>query len=203
MGLALFDKKSNCKFATRFVAEEEVARKAHVNVWRYGDIGADDDDDDYPSFGTNNKWAMLQLFSHFHALLSCICILQKWMRLGSRRNSVIPERITLYCVQVYVSCSISTRSFEQQWLLFVISFGWNALQEEPGKEVDAAEKARYFLRCSPILSVLRVYSYAGRLALHSLGLSFVETAYFVLWKRGSLVEGNRNLFYVSREMQQK
>lgn len=55
MGLALFDKKSNCKFATRFAAEEEVARKSHVNVWRYGDIGAEDDDDDFPSIGTNNK----------------------------------------------------------------------------------------------------------------------------------------------------
>lgn len=55
MGLALFDRKTNCKFATRFAAEEQVARKQHLNVWRYGDIGEDDEDDDYPSLGNHKR----------------------------------------------------------------------------------------------------------------------------------------------------
>ncbi|OEH74962.1 nuclease and tudor domain-containing protein [Cyclospora cayetanensis] len=55
MGLALFDRKSNCKFASRFAAEEQSARKAHLNVWRYGDIGAEDDDEDYPTLATNKR----------------------------------------------------------------------------------------------------------------------------------------------------
>nr|CEL65707.1 TPA: Staphylococcal nuclease domain-containing protein 1 [Neospora caninum Liverpool] len=47
-GLACLDKKSNTKYFHRFQVEEEAARKAHVNVWRYGDCGGDDEED-YPS----------------------------------------------------------------------------------------------------------------------------------------------------------
>ncbi|PFH32935.1 nuclease and tudor domain-containing protein [Besnoitia besnoiti] len=50
-GLARLDKKSKTKYFHRFQVEEEAARKAHVNVWRYGDCG-DDDNEDFPSLNT-------------------------------------------------------------------------------------------------------------------------------------------------------
>ncbi|KAL8273573.1 hypothetical protein Esti_002500 [Eimeria stiedai] len=56
LGLALFDRKSSTKFASRFSAEEQKARKQHVNVWRYGDIdGEDDDYDGFPAIKTNKR----------------------------------------------------------------------------------------------------------------------------------------------------
>ena len=60
MGLALFDKKSNAKYASRFAAEEEKARKMHLNVWRYGDIGAEEDDEDFPSL--SHKYIYIYIY---------------------------------------------------------------------------------------------------------------------------------------------
>ncbi|KAL8424541.1 hypothetical protein Efla_005647 [Eimeria flavescens] len=56
MGLALFDRKSATKFASRFQAEEQKARKQHLNVWRYGDIDADEDDyDAFPAITSTKR----------------------------------------------------------------------------------------------------------------------------------------------------
>lgn len=48
-GVALLDKKSKTKYFHRFQVEEEAARKAHVNAWRYGDCGGDEPEEDFPS----------------------------------------------------------------------------------------------------------------------------------------------------------
>ncbi|CEM37772.1 unnamed protein product [Vitrella brassicaformis CCMP3155] len=55
-GLARLDKKSNTKLFARLQKEEESARKSHVNVWRYGDVG-EDEEEDYPSLNPNNPRA--------------------------------------------------------------------------------------------------------------------------------------------------
>ncbi|XP_058515623.1 LOW QUALITY PROTEIN: staphylococcal nuclease domain-containing protein 1-like [Ochotona princeps] len=48
-GLARLDKKSKTRIFHRLQLEEQAARKAHINVWRYGDCGADDEEDNYTS----------------------------------------------------------------------------------------------------------------------------------------------------------
>eukprot|EP00920_Eleutheroschizon_duboscqi_P003401 GHVT01007923.1.p1 GENE.GHVT01007923.1~~GHVT01007923.1.p1 ORF type:complete len:939 (-),score=274.40 GHVT01007923.1:393-3209(-) len=50
-GLARLDKKSNTKLFSRLKKAEDSARKSHVNVWRYGDIGDDEDQEEFPSLG--------------------------------------------------------------------------------------------------------------------------------------------------------
>eukprot|EP00922_Rhytidocystis_sp_ex-Travisia-forbesii_P071159 GHVS01106201.1.p1 GENE.GHVS01106201.1~~GHVS01106201.1.p1 ORF type:complete len:936 (-),score=126.12 GHVS01106201.1:359-3166(-) len=45
-GLGRLDKKSKTKAFSRLQKEEEVARKQHLNVWRYGDVGDDDENED-------------------------------------------------------------------------------------------------------------------------------------------------------------
>ena len=56
-GLARLERASRRGFASKteevaaLVEEEEAAKKAHLNMWEYGDIGSDDEDDRPPGWG--------------------------------------------------------------------------------------------------------------------------------------------------------
>eukprot|EP00921_Rhytidocystis_pertsovi_P011207 GHVQ01018087.1.p1 GENE.GHVQ01018087.1~~GHVQ01018087.1.p1 ORF type:complete len:928 (+),score=129.47 GHVQ01018087.1:195-2978(+) len=55
-GLARLDKKSNTKIFTRLKREEDAARKHRINVWTYGDVGDDDEnDEDFPSLANGRR----------------------------------------------------------------------------------------------------------------------------------------------------
>ena len=40
--------KQHAELVQELTAAEEAARKGHVGMWRYGDPGGDDDEDDRP-----------------------------------------------------------------------------------------------------------------------------------------------------------